>query len=80
MWKSEYLLKLCEAHQYHEGRPNALPASVGDTVLVEEDDKLRVPWKLATVTQLITGRNRYTQGTVLCVSTNGGHRDLHVHV
>ncbi len=38
-WRSEYLLELQEAHRYHGGRPDAAPPSVGDVVLVEDDDK-----------------------------------------
>ena len=53
-WKHKYLLELQETHCYHEGKSDAIPPSVGDIVLVEEDDKPRVLWKLARVTELIT--------------------------
>ena len=38
-WRGEYLLELREAHHSHGGRPDAVLPSVGDVVLVEEDEK-----------------------------------------
>ena len=71
-WKQEYLLELREAHRYHEGRSDAVSPSVGDIVLVEDDDKPRALWKLAKVTDLITGRDGHTRGAILHVPS-GGH-------
>ena len=63
-WRGEYLLELCEAHCCHGGNPNAIPPSVGDVVLVEEDDKPCGLWKLAGVTSLITGEMDTPEGQV----------------
>ena len=64
-WRGEYLLELREAHRRHGGKPGAIPPSVGDIVLVEENDKPRGLWKLARVCSLITGRDGYPRGAVL---------------
>jgi len=72
-WRNEYLLELRDAHRYYKGRSDAVPPSVGDVVLVEEEDKPRALWKLAKVTGLITGRDGYTRGAILHVPTSGGN-------
>ena len=56
-WRAEYLLELRESHRRHGGRPDAVPPSVGDIVLVEDEDRPRGLWKLARVGSLITGRD-----------------------
>ena len=66
-WRREYLLELRNAHRYHGGNPKAVPPSVGDIVLVEDEDKPRCLWRLAKVTELITGRDGYTRGAILHV-------------
>ena len=70
-WRGKYLLELCEAHRRHGENPNVIPPSVGDVVLVEEDDKPCGLWKLARVTSLITGRDGHTRGAVLHVPSSG---------
>jgi len=35
-WKSEYLLKLRDCHHYNIGNPIARPVSIGDVVLVHD--------------------------------------------
>lgn len=44
-WRGEYLLELREAHHRHGGKTDAVPPSVGDIVLVEEEAKPRGLWK-----------------------------------
>ena len=52
-------MELQEAHHYHGGKPNVIPPSVGDIVLIEEEDKPCGLWKLAQVSSLITGRDEH---------------------
>ena len=75
-WRGEYLLELREAHRHHRGNPDAVPPSVGDIVLVEEEDKPRGLWKLARVTSLITGKDGRPRGAVLHVPSSGSNGTL----
>ena len=60
-------MELQNAHCYHGGNPRAVPPSIRDIVLVEDEDKPHCLWKLAKVTYLITGRDGYTRGGILCI-------------
>ena len=75
-WRGEYLLELREAHRHHGGKQGAVPPSVGDIVLVEDEDHPRALWKLARVSSLITGRDGHTRGAVLHVPSSGGEGTL----
>ena len=70
-WRREYLLELREAHRYHKGKPDAVPPSVGDIVLVEDEDKPRGLWKLARIISLIMGKDGHPRGAVLHVPSSG---------
>ena len=75
-WREEYLLELREAHRYHGGRPSAVPPSVGDVVLIEDEDQPRGMWKLARIQSLITGSDGRTRGAVVRVLSSGGPSTL----
>ena len=75
-WRGEYLLELRDAHRHHGGKSDAAPPSVGDVVLVEDEDKPRGLWKLARVSSLITGRDGHPRGAVLHVPSSGGQGTL----
>ncbi len=71
-WRREYLLELQEAHRYHGGKPDAAPPSVGDVVLVGDDDKPRGLWRLGKVISVIVGKDGRPRGAVLRVSSSRG--------
>ena len=70
-WKGEYFLELRDAHHHYSGRTGAVPPSVGDIVLVEDDDKPSCMWRLAKVDILIVGKDGLPRGTVLHVLSHG---------
>lgn len=57
----EYLLKLREAHHSNQGSPVVKPITVGDIVLVHDEDQPRGFWKLGRVEKVITGKDRYEE-------------------
>ena len=75
-WKGEYLLELREAHRRHGGKPSAEPPTIGDIVLVEDEQEPRCLWKLAKVRHLIVGRDGHPRGAVLHVPSSGGNGTL----
>lgn len=75
-WRGEYLLELRDAHRRHGGRLDAIPPSVGDIVLVEDEGKPRGLWQLARVSSLITGRDGHPRGAVLHVPSSGSQGTL----
>ena len=72
-WKSEYLLELRESHRYNSGNSTERSISVGDIVVVHNDDKPRGFWRLARVEDLITGRDGQVRGAVLRVHSKNNH-------
>jgi len=54
------------------GRSDITPPSVGDVVLVEEENKPRGLWKLGRISGLITGKDGHTRGAILHVPSSGG--------
>ena len=66
-------MELRESHRHHGGNSNAAPPTVGDIVLVEEEDKPQGIWKLARVTSLIAGKDGHTRGAILHVPSSGGN-------
>ena len=71
-WRGEYLLELRNAHRWHGGNPDATAPSVGDIVLVEDEDQPRGLWILAKVISLIVGKDGHPRGAVLRVSSGSG--------
>ena len=69
-WQTEYLLELRDSHRHVGKTSDKESVSVGDVVLVH-DTKPRGFWKLARVTELISGQDGHVRGAVLRVSSAG---------
>lgn len=66
-WKVEYLLELRDCHRYNTGHPDAKPVSVGDIVLVH-DEQPRGFWRLAKVIETVPGHDGQIRGAILRVA------------
>ena len=75
-WKDKYLLELREAHRHHGGKTSAVPPTIVDIVLVEDEQKPRCLWKLTKVRHLIVGRDGHPCGAVLHVPSSGMNGNL----
>ena len=72
-WKLEYLVELREMHRYAQ-KPTTphVPVSVGDVVLVYDEDHPRIFWKLAKVEGLIKGSDGVVRGAKVRVRSANG--------
>ena len=73
-WRAEYLLELREAHR------NSKPAkgvsnliSIGDIVIVHNENHPRGLWKLGKIEELICGANGNARGAVVRVCSGERH-------
>ena len=66
-WQSEYLSELreCHRHQISKHNPNSKSPSIGDVVLVFDQDQPQGQWKVAIVEEVITGSDGYDRGGVV---------------
>ena len=55
-WQSEYLIELRECHRYQLSKygSNPIPPSVGDIVLIHDQDRPRGQWRLAIVQEILS--------------------------
>ena len=78
-WKKEYLLELRDSHRHVKHPPkesNCGTISVGDIVLVHEDNRPRGFWKVAKVESLIKGADGLTRGAIVKVHSSGKRSTL----
>ena len=73
-------MELREAHCRHGGKADVIPPSVGDVVLMEDEDQPRGFWKLARVSSVITGKDGHTRGAVLHVPSSGSGGTLQIRI
>ncbi|XP_065918471.1 uncharacterized protein [Dysidea avara] len=73
-WKHEYLTALREHHRTTDQNRQAI--SVGDVVIVHDDDGPRVNWKLAVVTNLLVGGDRLTRAAEIQTSIGQTNRPI----
>ena len=66
-WREEYLLGLRELHQHSEGNSKADRISVGDIVIIV-DDQPRAFWKLGKVEETLIGPDGEPRGALLHAS------------
>ena len=69
-WQTEYLAELRDSHRYVGKTSDENSVCVGDVVLVH-DTKPRGFWKLARVTQLVSGQDGRVRGAILKVASPG---------
>ena len=65
-----------ESHSYHKGSSSALQMSVGDVIIVHNENQLRGFWKLGRIEETLTGPDGEIRGAVLRVSCQGGKTTL----
>ena len=70
-WRKEYLLELREAHKQHSQKSNMPNISVGDVVIIHDDDQARCMWKLGRVEKLLVGADDEIRAAVLKVAGHG---------
>ena len=73
-WQLEYLIESreCHRHQISKYNPNPKFPSVGDVVLVYDQDRPRGQWKVAIVEEVITGSDGYVRGAVVRLHSKSG--------
>ena len=70
-WRNEYLLELREGHRHNKGDTQAIPASIGDIVVVHGEKQPRGFWRLGKVEDLVTGRDGHVRGAKIRVASKG---------
>ena len=70
-WRKEYLMDLRESHRRYRGNADDKQVSVGDVVVVHDNDRPRGFWRLGQVQELLIGRDERVREAVLRVSTKG---------
>ncbi|XP_011404755.1 PREDICTED: uncharacterized protein LOC105313216 [Amphimedon queenslandica] len=75
-WTNEYLLELREAHRYSKGSRNSSIPTVGDIVLVHDEDKPRGFWKLSRIMELIVGSDGKIRGAIVRIGNKRLRRPL----
>ena len=66
-WKKSYLTSLRETHLLRNKKHGKEQITVGDVVLLKDDCSKRMFWKLAVVTELITGTDNKVRAAVIKV-------------
>ena len=78
-WRTEYLSELREAHKYSMGKTHATKKSslsVGDVVVVHNEQLPRGLWKLGRVQELLEGCDGHHRGAVVKTMTSDGRPEL----
>ena len=71
-WRDEYLLELRTAHRDTRSKSPGPSISVGDVVVVHEDNLPRGLWKLGLAKELIVGNDGYTRGAAVTTQSKRG--------
>ena len=73
-WRCEYLLELRNAHRkkWRKGSADQPNVSIGDIVLVEDDQLPRGFWKLGNINELIVGRDGEIRAAVVRTHSKDG--------
>ena len=61
-WRNEYLIELRNAHRYFDQNDTIRTVSVGDVVVVHEEDQPRGKWRVGKILDLIVGSDGCTRG------------------
>ena len=70
-WRNEYLIKLQNSHRYLNQNDTIKTVSVGDVVVVHEEDQPRGKWRVAKILDLIVGSDGCTTGALVQVRSKG---------
>ena len=66
-WKREYLTELRESHRFahKETATNPKPVSIGDIVLIHDEDHPRIFWKMGKIEDLVKGADGVVRGAIV---------------
>ena len=71
-WRSEYLLELREAHRYSQVPKGSVdPITVGDIVIIHDENQPRGLWRLGKIEELIQGTDGEVRGAVVKTYSGG---------
>ena len=70
-WRREYLVGLREVHMRRQRKSSSPRVSVGDIVIVHNDDQPQGMWKLGRIEELLVGADHEVRGAVLRVARQG---------
>ena len=70
-WKDEYLVELRQNHKMRV-KPGPLKINKGDVVLIHDENKRRMEWKLGKIEELVIGGDNVVRGAVLRVRNENG--------
>ena len=72
-WRDEYILELREHHKNKKrATNNNINVSVGDVVLIINDNLPRSNWRLGRIAELIIGRDKQIRGAIVKTRTEQG--------
>ena len=70
-WRNEYLIELRNAHRYFDQNDTIRTVSVGDVLVVHEEDQPRGKWRVGKILDLIVGSDGRTRGALVQVRRKG---------
>ena len=73
-WQTEYLMELRDSYRYVGKTSNENPVRMGDVLV--HDTKPRGFWKLARITQLVSGQDGRVRGAILKVASADTYASL----
>ena len=71
-WQNEYLIELRNAHRHQSQNDASTAISIGDVVVVHEENQLIGNWRLGKILDLIAGADSCIRGAVVEVRSKGG--------
>ena len=71
-WRKEYLLELRNSHRNVTRHSSNRVVSIGDVVIVHDEDQPRGKWRIGKVETLVTGSDGHVRGAVVRVKTKAG--------
>ena len=71
-WRNEYLIELRNAHRHQSQNDASTAISIGDVVIVHEENQPRGKWRVGKILDLIAGADSCIRGAVVEVRSKGG--------
>ena len=71
-WRNEYLIELGNAHRRQSQNDTNSAISIGDVVIVREENQPRGKWRVEKIIDLIAGADSCIKGAVVEVRSKGG--------
>ena len=71
-WRNEYLIELRNAHRHQSQNDASTAISIGDVVILHEENQPRGKWRVGKILDLIAGAHTCIRGAVVEVRSKGG--------